>query len=467
MAFDFKSFGETEDTSLERASQPVKDGESNFNFQSFGQGEDVPVSIPAKETKKPLLNRVASFLGMEKFGQGIGQAAFQLTPEYRNLTKMLEEGKITPDQFEEIATGGLTNKEVLGSAIQTGATFIPGAGQGVKLGTKVALGAGTGYAFDVGGNLQQNKQGAEVLKPGMGTLIGGGLPILGRITGLDKGLGKASQNASTKLEQINERLTPVEKQNLAKQGKGVSEYLARKKIIGTPETRFAKVNTLYDKMEDVVSKKVKESGVTYAKKDFIKEIEALPERFADDPMAYDEAIAQSKKMIDFLQRKAPNQIDAGLINSYKRNLFKRAYSKNNTDVVNETLHGIASILKDKLDASVPGLKVLNNEYGKIITAKQLLFKAQSRSQAGLIGKAAGLVAGGSIGGAVAGPGGAAVGSFIGPQAAEATMTPLRSLTGAGLQTIADVVEKIPTDQLGNLQLTKKALMDLIQQIRGS
>lgn len=68
-------------------------------------------------------------------------------------------------------------KEVVGSAIQTGANFLPGAGVGAKLATKVAVGAGTGYAFDVGSKLQTDKTIPESFVPGLGTAVGAGLPI--------------------------------------------------------------------------------------------------------------------------------------------------------------------------------------------------------------------------------------------------------------------------------------------------
>src|SRR3990167_5312346 len=73
------------------------------------------------------LGKVARFTGVEKLGQGLGYALFQLTPEYRDLKKMLESGQVSPEQFQEISTGNITNREVIGSAIRTAGTII-GAG---------------------------------------------------------------------------------------------------------------------------------------------------------------------------------------------------------------------------------------------------------------------------------------------------------------------------------------------------
>lgn len=74
-------------------------------------------SVPGK------IGAIARFTGVEKLGQGLGQALFQLTPEYKDLQKMLSTGEVTPEKFQEIATGNLTNGEILGSAANTAATI--------------------------------------------------------------------------------------------------------------------------------------------------------------------------------------------------------------------------------------------------------------------------------------------------------------------------------------------------------
>lgn len=74
-----------------------------------------------------VLGGLGRFTGVEKLGQGIGQALFMLTPEYKDLQKLLQSGQVTPEQFDEIATGNITTGEVVGSAVRTVAT-VAGAG---------------------------------------------------------------------------------------------------------------------------------------------------------------------------------------------------------------------------------------------------------------------------------------------------------------------------------------------------
>lgn len=49
---------------------------------------------------------------------------------------------------------------------------------GKETAIKTAEGAGLGYAYDVAGNLQQGEIGKEAFKPGLGTVIGGSIPVV-------------------------------------------------------------------------------------------------------------------------------------------------------------------------------------------------------------------------------------------------------------------------------------------------
>ena len=162
-------------------------------------GGSSPVSIPKQEgIGQKILNAgtaVTNFLGGKNVAETYGAEIAKLGA--------------TPQEKQYITQPGV--KETLGSALQLGANFIPGAGSGAGLATKVAIGAGTGYAFDVGSKLQKDVPVSEALKPGIGTAIGGGLPlaaaaikpvtkIIGR---LFKGLGSGLSGVSSEsIDQI-------------------------------------------------------------------------------------------------------------------------------------------------------------------------------------------------------------------------------------------------------------------------
>lgn len=112
---------------------------------------------------------------------------------------------------EALAGGQVTGKELLGSGLQSASLFIPGgrlAGTGTKIASKIGMGALSktagnigagaigGYAVDVASNLQQNKEGKDILSPGLGAGIGAGIPAVGATL---SGAKKAAQWAAPKL----------------------------------------------------------------------------------------------------------------------------------------------------------------------------------------------------------------------------------------------------------------------------
>lgn len=85
-------------------------------------------------------------------------------------------------------------KELAGAALQTGAVA---AGLGVtgpaSLLGKAAVGAGLGYAFDIGQDMAQNKPVEDIIKPGMSAAVGLIAPGAGPAA---KGAGKAAANTA-------------------------------------------------------------------------------------------------------------------------------------------------------------------------------------------------------------------------------------------------------------------------------
>lgn len=358
-------------------------------------------------------------------------------------------------------------KKVVGSAIQTGANFLPGAGAGAGLATKVAVGAGTGYAFDVGRNLQLGKSGSDMFKPGAGTLVGGALPVVSKV------LGYATKDLTAKmarkLEQVNMRLTPTELANLKKKTPELVKFMADKKIVGTPEVRLAKLEVLYDDMERQVQKAVAKQSVTFQRRDIVDAVRKMPDAFVDDPTLAAEATRVTNELIESLNSKRGEAISANAVNELKRSYMKRAFSKNTSDVVSESRLAIASYLKGLLDESVSGLKSLNGEYGSIIAARRILSKAVGRKEIGLIGNLVGVSAGMGIGNMISPGLGAIAGGVVGPQIGKAVAgTAARSTLGAGAQTISNIatrISKLPTDKAGNI--SRKAILNLLESLRSS
>jgi hypothetical protein len=161
------------------------------------------------------LGGVADFIGGGKLAQGIGQTIANMggtqdavvqandsAAEIQgNLLKKIKEDKLagkdttrlesalhaltknigeTGASVENLGTQGLSDKEVIGSAVQLGATALPGAAEGASLAGKVGIGAATGYLYDVGQQLQDKaKSTPDAFKPGFGTAVGAVVPFVG------------------------------------------------------------------------------------------------------------------------------------------------------------------------------------------------------------------------------------------------------------------------------------------------
>ncbi len=463
------------------------------------QPEQKPTSFYGKAVAgtEKVLGPVARFLGMEKFGKGIGQTISNLSGTQDNVIKAQEIGlqntnalisKIKENkaagkdtsrlqqalnaqlmankeagfQIDEAGTGGLTNREVLGSAVSTATLFAPGAAKGASLATKIGVGGATGYAMDIGSKLQNNELTyGEAFTPGVGTGIGIALPVVGAI------IGKAFKGVPKVLEKQNLRLTPNEKRLLGKDKLSkVIDFNNKHNLVGTPEQRFAKVSSVVDDFERQVEKKIAGQKTTFIKEQLKKQLENIKVGYADDLA---EAPGVNKKIdsiIKQLDKVAGDSISAQQLNKWKRNLWKAAFNPNNGQVVNDAIYEVGDVFKKTLDDSIPGLSKINKDYGIALTSKRILNKATSRPQVGLIGNLTEASLGAGLGTAVGGPVGGFVGAGVAPAVVRNLATPIRSTVGVGIKGTAnianDIVSKIPVDKLGNMQITKKALINLIQ-----
>lgn len=393
-----------------------------------------------------------------------------------------------------ISAGAPTVGETAGSAIQLAANILPTAGLAGKatglagralgigniargttslapvragvakaVGT-IAPGVGLGYSLDVGRNLEKGATGAEALEPGAGAVTGGVLSALGGIIGYS--VGKAG-SASRRLEEINLRLTPTEKQNLQRKGQDIAKYLSKKKVVGSPEARYAKVNALYDQMEVRVGNEIKNAGIKFSKNKLINELQQIPDSFRNDPELQKEAVSVISSLIKNLKNRKESFIPGEVVQELKRNYMKRAFAKNATDVISDTRLAIGGYLKGRLDDYIPKLKGMNKEYGLLIASNRALQKATTRSQIGLVGKLAGGAVGASIGGVIGNGVGAGVGAALGPQFGGLIAgTQVRSRLGAGLQNVQKMksaIDKLPVDKAGNISL--KAVLNIVEKFR--
>lgn len=291
------------------------------------------------------------------------------------------------------------------------------------------------------------------------------IPLLGPVLG-KLGVGKTAEKIATNIEKMNLRLSPLDSAKLAKSGDEVASFLAKEKIVGNPEQRFAKVDELYNKFEGKVQKILSTSGETakrikYSKNEVLQSIKNLPDEFlaeANDPQVYDQLVKDVSKFSDFVKKQKGDFIDASKINDYKRSYAKSARNKAGDVVLNDSREALADGLYNLLLKDNPELQKINNEYSKVILSRKLLGKALGRNELGLIGNLIGVSAGGALGSAVGGPLGAAAGFTVGPKIGKVIAgTKTRSFLGSKVQSLAEYLNTAKVDEAGNFIIPRSII----------
>lgn len=185
---------------------------------------------------------VSNFIGAKGIADEFGSTLAELAAPNKTVANRVEEPSL---------------KNVVGSAIQTGANLIPGGAEVdavkgiasplIKTAAKVSLGAATGYGIDTGSKLQNNDPTAG--QPGIVTLAGAALPVAGEVVkpgvavlgSLLKGIGSGLSGVPVhQIEQIfnNPKAAQAATQQIAKAGKsGVLENNARTIVNGVGQIR--------------------------------------------------------------------------------------------------------------------------------------------------------------------------------------------------------------------------------------
>jgi hypothetical protein len=166
---------------IEQFGQKIKSKYPQYNDMSdselgqkmlskYPQYNDMIETTQAQQPeKKSLLSKVGDFLGVGGLAKGITSSILTSTdPQYKKIVAKADRGEtLTPGErayFESIRGGIPTNKEVIGSAIQTGATIATaGIGAGKLLPTALKVGA-TGTLAGFGAGLEQDKSIPDSVK---------------------------------------------------------------------------------------------------------------------------------------------------------------------------------------------------------------------------------------------------------------------------------------------------------------
>lgn len=208
-----------------------------------------------------VLKGINDLIGTTGLAKGITQGIFlKFTPEGKDLLNQVAEGKITQEDVEKIIGKTATTKEILGSAIQTGATAIaatvPVAGS--ILG-KAAQFGGIGALSGAGGALERGEGiGGVARGAALSSLAGAGI-------GVGTGLGEKGFKAFGRfLGRTGEKIqTSIIKPTQADIRDGFSIQTVNKyKLGGSLQETFSKTDDLLDRLSRDLGTKIKASKST-------------------------------------------------------------------------------------------------------------------------------------------------------------------------------------------------------------
>lgn len=192
--------------------------------QSQPEQAQKPGLFSSQGTIGKAANAVTDFLGGDKVAKTFGAEIAKFRTDDPQLKQIISQNQPT-------------TKETAGSGLKLGSSFVGGgvaANLGLKtLGKAAAYGAGAGYMYDIGQNLEDGKDIPEALVPGAGAPIGAVAGVAGPVGG--KAIGKAAGAAGRAISDSGKFITqsPVVKgglQTAVEFSERVPRFVSRRNI---------------------------------------------------------------------------------------------------------------------------------------------------------------------------------------------------------------------------------------------
>lgn len=221
-------------------------------------GFTTPSPEAVEQRKKQLSGGLDTVFGGGKLGEALGGSIAGIGELAKgNVEGAMNIGASQPKALEvggdllrmittvgSLALGGVATGSAIGGAQALGlGRFAPLAG-------KVAVGAGTGYAFDVGEGLKKG-EGVESLKPGVGTAVGAAIPILSEGIGA---LGRLIKGTGEKIQNVVLRPTSPD----LKDGFNI-DTVNKYNLGGSLKSTFKKTDTLMDDLSRQLNERLADS----------------------------------------------------------------------------------------------------------------------------------------------------------------------------------------------------------------
>lgn len=479
-----------------------------------------------KETfkQKGFFRSAAEFLGVSEFGRGIGQTIYNATGQREKIQEqMLSQDKQTTDNliaavkegkaagrdtatleqelqkqagsdvnYKEMATGGLSNHEVTGSAINTALVFtsllgggvtktavskVPAlAGKGlVKAGVRGAItGAGEGAAFASANAITEGKPVAPAAAKGaaLGAAVNGTLSTAGQyISNLAKitpesrliaqkdayktlqrnfNAGAVYRNVGGKRELVSDPISTI-----------VQAKLPLKVIDGKVNTEEARtaIRELITAADDKVTEAVKNPEIPGVSLGEFRKLTVDMVKSNKNLQAGGKVGKVVKQLESYFGDYASSYGDDLSTETVStiRQAMNKSYNPDTVDVE----RALGDAARKVVYKNAPGARELLAREGQLIKADQFLDALQGRAVkggrlGGYFANLVGAIAGSTTGVPVAGPIVGALGARkVADVAQKQSLNPI-------LPKVARLIEKLPTDTAG--KISKTAILEAIGKL---
>lgn len=292
--------------------------------------------------KENIVEKFADFLGIRKFGQGIGAAAYlNLTKEGRDMQKKAMSGdKHASSALNAVVDTAPSSKEILGSAAMTGlnilsagtlkgASAASAAARSASAASRVAKGSAVGAAYGTAGAAEQDKNFGDGVKQALvGALTGGALSAAGVAANKAKNaISKGGQAVAERT--MNSAVKPAieeTKKQIEYGGKTLGRELIDREIKGGSKKLFEiakqRLNENGKKLDVVLREKHADKIIT--RQDIVKDFKGLiSEKMGTPTLSAKNDIEKIKSAFSLI----PQKMTVFEANKIKRRLYKELGSK--------------------------------------------------------------------------------------------------------------------------------------------
>lgn len=418
---------------------------------------EVTESLKSFGTFGKITNFLSDFLGPKKLGIRLAAEISKFSPEHRENIREAEK-QLGKEEARKIATGGVSTREAIGSAVETGVSVALPLLKGAKtaLGAAKQFGGLTGVgAF--GRGLEEGRPVGEsaeraILPAFTGVVLGAGFHFGGRV------INSLVKDAPERLYQSALKQSTMDlKREISERAPNLSRQLIEKGVFGGEDKILTQSITALNQLEKKITNEVSKSTGSILTRDIMSSLDGIIRRYTNVLGKSGSSAAQAIKKIIKGKGKSINIKEALKL---KRDIYETlSNSAFNVDASlsqkAEALRVVATRLMKEIGRISPKVGELTKQQQMWIRTAQALEGQMARSgRANIVGLTDAILAAGG------GANPTVLLAGVGRKLLETTGA--KTTAAVALDRFGKLIEKLPVDQAG--KVSKEALVNLVKQL---